>query len=205
MLVGVWPAHAQVRNPRPLPPLELRQDRTGYNLQSPGGVPLSSTPGIPRSNGRAPTIDQQEQDGLTKLPATPRQFQGQIVFGGLAAPREHNLNPNVSYVANAGAANLDLPRGVSEGRILVVMPQARVGAPWLGRQISFQFGAVIPVPLVNVNGDPLPPGRDPTDYWLAEPHRPTSLATNDLVDLASLAGQSSERRRTRCPNTWPAV
>ncbi len=192
-LCGLWGCgvlQAQVRNPVPPPPFELRQDRTAYNLQSPGGVPLSSTPGDPPgSNGRAPTPEQQRADGLTELPATPRQFQGRITFGALAAPRQRNLNPNVSYVANAGAANLDLPRGEVGGQIVVVMPRALVGAPWLSRSVSFLFGAPIPPPLVDVNGEPLPAGTLPQDYWAPEPHRPSRLAPHEIVNKNALAAK----------------
>jgi hypothetical protein len=184
------PALAQVRNPVPQPPFEQRSDEVNFNFQSTGGVPISSTSGTPPgSNGRGPTPAQQEQDGLTAIPATSWQFQGRVTFGALVAPRNQNLNSNISYVANATASNLDLPRGESGGQILLVMPRARVGAPWLGRQISFPFGAVIPLPLVNVEGDPLPSGTPPEDYWFAEPHRPTTLAPHEIANLVSLANK----------------
>ncbi|MGA4577227.1 hypothetical protein [Limisphaera sp. VF-2] len=189
-LLGSGPLLAQVRNPVPVPPFEVRQDRTDYNLQSVGGVPISSTPGDPPgSNGRAPTAEQQRADGLTELPATPRQFQGRITFGALAAPRNTQLNPGLSYAANAGSANLDLPRGENGGQIVVVMTRALVGAPWLSRNISFLFGAPIPPPLVDVEGNPLPPGTLPQEYWVPEPHRPSRLEPHEILDLAGLANR----------------
>ena len=181
---------AQVRNPIPPPPFELRQDQTAYNLQSPGGMPLSSTPGNPPgSNGRAPTPEQQRADGLTELAATPRQFQGQIVFGALAAPRNHNLNPSLSYAANAAAANLDLPRGEVGGHVTLVMPRVLVGAPWLSRGVNFLFGSPIPPPLVDVDDNPLPPGTLPQDYWVSEPHRPARFAAHEILSLSGLAAR----------------
>jgi hypothetical protein len=189
-LLGYGSVQAQVRNPVPTPPFELRQDLTAYNLQSTGGVPISSTPGDPPgSNGRAPTPEQQRADGLTELPATPRQFQGRITFGALVVPRSGNLNSNLSYVANAGAANLDLPRGEVGGQLVVVMPRALVGAPWLSRSVSFLFGAPIPPPLVDVNGDTLPAGTLPQDYWAPEPHRPSRLAPHEIVNKNALAAK----------------
>jgi hypothetical protein len=189
-LGGSRPLLAQVHNPVPPPPFELRQDQTAYNLQSPGGMPLSSSPGDPPgSNGRAPTPEQQRADGLTELPATPRQFQGQIVFGALAVPRNHNLNPSLSYAANAAAANLDLPRGEVGGQVTVVMTRALVGAPWLSRSISFLFGSPIPPPLLDVDGNTLPAGTLPHDYWAPEPHRPGRLAAHEILSLANLAAR----------------
>ena len=73
-------AQAQVQ------PLEIRQDSTRYNLASTNGMPISSTRGTPPgSDGRAPTIAQQQAAGLTTTPPTAGQYQNVLAFGALAA------------------------------------------------------------------------------------------------------------------------
>lgn len=177
-------------NPVPATPFELRQDRTDYNYQSLRGVPISSTNGVPPgSDGRAPTPEQQRRDGLDESPASPQQFQSIITVGAVVAPRNTNLNPALSYAANAAAANLDLPRGEAGGQILVVLVRARVGAPWVSRSVSFFFGSPIPPPLVDVDGNPLPPNVLAREYWHPEPHRPARFATNDILDPSALAAR----------------
>src|SRR6266536_496109 len=120
-------------------PLEIRQDATRYNLGSTNGMPISSTPGTPPgSDGRGPTVAQQQAAGLTTVPATTNQLRSFIDFGALAVPpvdRRINLNAGLSYTANA--ENLDLPRAKVNNQILVIMPTARVGAPFLSRSLSF--------------------------------------------------------------------
>lgn len=191
-LAAAITGQAQVTNPRPVPPLEVRQDATAYNLQSTNGVPLSTTRGDPPgSDGRGPTLAGQSADGLTLLPATPRQFSAAIVFGAVAAPRGTNLSAGLNYAQNAGAANLDLPRAESGGTVLAVMTLARVGSPILSRQVAFLFGAVIPVPDLDVEGEPLAPGVVRQDYWLPEPHRPTTLGRHEILDLGGLASRLS--------------
>src|ERR1044071_5911680 len=133
LLVLVFQASGQVL------PLETRQDAPRYNLGSTNGMPISSPVGLPPgSDGRGPTVSQQQADGLTTVPATTNQFQSFIDFGALAAPaigQRTSLNTNLSYVANA--ENLDLPRAKVNGQIVVVMTTARVGAPIISRSLSF--------------------------------------------------------------------
>src|ERR1700761_4835161 len=71
-------------------PLQLLQQdmlfntdfKLGINWQSRAGVPLSSTNGNPAgSDGRSPTIAQQQTNGLSIAPVTPNQFQGLVSFG----------------------------------------------------------------------------------------------------------------------------
>jgi len=166
-------------------PLEIRQDATHYNLLSTNGMPISTTRGTPLgSDGRGPTVAQQQAAGLTTLPATADQFQTFVTFGSVAIPSpalRPNLNVNLSYAANA--ENLDLPRGKVNGQIVLTMPTVRVGAPFVSRNISFLFGAIVPVPdtdefgvllsTVNTNIVPNRPVQFPGDYWLGEPYTTT--------------------------------
>src|SRR5262245_54774198 len=65
-------------------PLETRPDSVRYNLSSTNGLPLSSVRGAPPgSDGRAPTLAQQQAAGLTEVPATTNQFSGLTTFGAL--------------------------------------------------------------------------------------------------------------------------
>jgi hypothetical protein len=184
--LATWGAWAQAPNPPVVPPLEIRQDSTPYNLQSTNGVPISSTIGSPPgSDGRVPSS---QPAGMTQLPPTPNQFQGMISFGALATPgvdRTNNLNSSLSYAANA--KNLDLPRSEINGQVIVAMPFARVGAPLLSRKASTLFGEVIPVPELAEDGNPLPSSIEKDDYWQAEPYRPVTLTTNDILSLAVFA------------------
>ncbi len=166
-------------------PLELRQDATRYNLASTNGMPISSTRGTPPgSDGRGPTVAQQQSAGLTTVPATSNQFQSFVTFGALGvtpAARRASLKPELSYVANAEI--LDVPRGKVDGAIVAVMPRIRVGAPYVSRSVSFLFGAVIPVPdadefgvllsTVNTAVTPNRPIQAPGEYWLPEPYSTT--------------------------------
>jgi hypothetical protein len=161
----------------PMPPLEIKQDLTLYNLQSSNGVPISSVINNPvGSDGRAPTVEVQAAEGLTTTAPTPKQFRSFVVFGGLAAPRKPLLlNSNLSYVANA--ANIGLPRAPASGTPQMVFKSALVGAPYMSRAVSFLFGSEIPVPLTDENGTLLNPlVVRPEDYWLAEPYTTNSHA-----------------------------
>ncbi len=139
----------------------------GINWQSRAGVPLSSTNGNPAgSDGRAPTISQQITNGLTTAPPTLKQFQGMVTFGAIPVQGTTNLNPNASFVGNA--QNLNFPHGEINGQVVVVLRSAQVGAPYLGQQVSFLFGSVIPVPSTDENGVTLPLGTS-VNYWLPAP------------------------------------
>ena len=166
-------------------PLEIRQDATRYNLASTNGMPISITRGTPPgSDGRGPTLAQQQSAGLTTVPATINQFQSFVTFGALAVPpvaRRTSLNSNISYFANA--ENLDLPRGKVNNQVVIVMPRVRVGSPFISRSVSFLFGASVPVPvfdefrvllsIVNTGVTPNRPIQLPEDYWLPEPYSTT--------------------------------
>lgn len=147
--------------------VEIRQDSALINYSSEAGVPLSSTVGDPvGSDGRIPVNPPVNE---TTLPASPNQFQSVMSFGALSVPRNTSaLNPNVSYGQNA--ALIGLPAARSNNVPVMVLTSARLGAPILSRQISFQFGSIIPPPEVDENGAPLPVGVPATTYWQAEPH-----------------------------------
>src|SRR5688572_23221760 len=176
LMSGVWLAANATAQTLPL---ENRQDSIRYNLSSTNGLPLSSVRGAPPgSDGRAPTLVQQQAAGLTEVPATTNQFTGLTVFGALATPRTTNLNPGLSLAANAEALNLT--RIKSGSQVTMVLLRSLVGAPVLGRSVSFQFGEVIERPVtdeygvllsvVNTGVTPNRPIQSPDVYWLPEPY-----------------------------------
>lgn len=155
--------------------VELRQDQTRYNLRSTtGAMPISHTPGTPAgSDGRAP--------GPAPGPlGTPSQFQGAVGFSGGVNPQQVALGLSGSMAANADLLNL--PRAASPVGTRLIMTSARVGSPFLSRNISFLFGAIIPVPDTDEYGVLLSTtnpttGRTPVEpeaYWLDEPYTSTS-------------------------------
>lgn len=180
LLLGAWAAPDAAAQALPL---ELRQDAVRHNLSSSNGLPISSVRGTPPgSDGRAPTLAQQQAAGLTEVPATINQFSGLVVFGALASPGTTNLNAAQSLAANA--ENLNLPRIKVNGTVVMTMLRARVGAPMLGRAVSFQFGEIVPRPnadeygvllsTVNTAVNPPRPVQSPETYWLPEPYSTAS-------------------------------
>jgi len=151
-------------------PLEIRQQKTPYNFQSPRGSPLSTTVNNPPgSDGRTPSVNQQSDAGLPTTVPTVKQFQGFVSYGALARPvTPLNLNSNLNLAKNAEAAQL--PRGKVNNVIVVVMTSAQVGAPFVMRRTAFLFGSIIPVPDTNEDGQLLSGNILREDYWLAEPH-----------------------------------
>jgi hypothetical protein len=158
--------------------LEIRQEPIRYNLSSTNGLPISTIRGIPPgSDGRGPTLAQQQAANLTEVPATANQFQGFAFFGAVARPGNTNLNPALSLGANT--ERLDLPRIKVNGAVVMSMPRARI-TPILGRAVSFLFGEVIPRPdkdeygvllsTVNTGVTPNRPVASPETYWLPEPY-----------------------------------
>ena len=150
----------------------------GMNWQSHPGVPLSSTAGAPPgSDGRAP-VQQQLPDSTS--PPTTNQYRGFLASAGIAVQGTTNLlNGNLSFSANV--ASLNWPHSTSDGtvngQVVFVLRSARVGAPYLGQQVSFYFGAVIPPPPNDENGIPLPDGDNLT-YWL---HQPFTNNTTNVI------------------------
>src|SRR5258708_16922056 len=142
----------------------------GINWQSRAGVPLSSTANLPPgSDGRAPTPQQQSTNGgVTTLLASSNQFQSLVGFATVPVQSTSNLNGNTNFAANALALNWPRLTDAS-GNIVAILRSAQVGAPYLGQQISYLFGAVIAPPLTDENGVPLPVGSS-LNYWLPAPY-----------------------------------
>ena len=132
----------------------------GINFHSKRGLPISGTVNTPTgSDGRQPA----------QPAATPNQFRGVLVFGGLVVPKfsgRTSLNGSLSYVKNA--VQLDLPRSTSGVRT-VVLRSAQASPAYLSRQVSFSFGSLITPPAVGADGVLLT-GITPKDYWVAEPN-----------------------------------
>ena len=160
-------------------PLELRQEHTPYNLQSDRGVPLSSEAGNPPgSDGRAPSVEDQENDGLTTTPPTGGQFQGLLVYGGTAGLTYADWNAaGESAELEAGntpfsgdlAEQMGLPMARSDGAVAIILRRAQIGAPYLSRQVSFAFGAIVEVPETDEDGVLLQ-SVNKEKYWFAEPY-----------------------------------
>ncbi|MBM3880723.1 MAG: hypothetical protein FJ387_13575 [Verrucomicrobia bacterium] len=178
LLVGVGTALAAIQVP-----LEFRQEKVTYNLQSQRGVPISSTVGTPRgSDGRVPTGI--NESGSYNLP-TPNQFQGLISFGGipglvkadwLAVSNSPALRAGVTPFDGVVAEQMRLPIGRSNGAVALVVRRAQIGTPYLSRQVSFAFGALVGVPNTDEYGRLLTNIVKET-YWLPEPY-----STNQHTD-----------------------
>jgi len=176
LLLGAWAAPDAMAQALPL---EIQQDALRYNLRKTNGLPISSVTNVPPgSDGRGPTLAQQQAAGLTVLPATTNQFVGFVVFGGVVRPASSNLNPALTFAANA--ESLNLPRIKAGNQVTMAMLRGRVGAPYLGRSVSILFGDIVDRPLsdeygvllstVNTNVVPNRPLSSPETYWLPEPH-----------------------------------
>lgn len=126
-------------------PLQIDQEKTPYNLQSTNGVPLSSDIGNPPgSDGRVP---------IGPISPTPHQFSSMISYGGLVSSEGSRVAPSA----------------VSGETVRMKIQRAQVGAPFLNRRSSFSFGAIIPPPAADYQGEILPEVSD-IDYWESEPY-----------------------------------
>ncbi len=132
----------------------------GVNYRSIRGVPISNTANVPPgSDGREPIPNS----------AQTNQFQGFVSYGAVVRPvTSTNLVGTSSFAQNA--SNIGLPRATnSSGTVLIVLRSAQVGAQYFSRQVSFFYGAVIPPPTTDVDGNLLANAK-PEDYWVAEPY-----------------------------------
>lgn len=159
-------------------PLEFRQDAITYNLQSRRGVPISTVVGTPPgSDGRSPTQSQQEADGLTLNPPTTNQFRSLISFGSIpglvqtdwmAVSNSTVLQQGTTPFNGAVAEEMRLPLARSNNVVVLVLRRGQIAAPYLCRQISFKFGAIVEVPETDERGRLLDVVKE--TYWLAEPY-----------------------------------
>lgn len=97
--------------------------------------------------------------------ATPGQFTGGIVFGGVSKQGKV-ADPLVPGSFSDNAVAIDWPRSMN-GSTVVSILRATVGAPYLANGFDFLFGQVITVPVTDVAGVKLPP--ESTNYWHPEP------------------------------------
>ncbi|MEQ2007852.1 MAG: hypothetical protein ABMA26_13730 [Limisphaerales bacterium] len=136
----------------------------GVNLQSQRGVPLSGTVGTPAgSDGRIP---------LGQPTATPGQFQGIVSYGAVTVASNPAALGAGSFAANADA--IDFPRS-KDGATVKLILRAQVGAYWVSQESSLLFGAIIPTPDTDLDGNALT-GASLTNYWAAEPFTTNSHA-----------------------------
>ncbi len=158
-------------------PYEYRDTLNTPNLQSLRGVPISRTAGTPPgSDGRGPTSN--ESTGIW-VPPTPGQFQGLILLGGthgLTKARWTAVKESGVMAANTTAYGLEVAREMrlpvgrdSTGREVLIQRRAMVAHPFLVRQSSLLFGAVIEVPKTDEKGVLLPDSAT-EGYWLPEPY-----------------------------------
>lgn len=169
LLAGLWSVSAAE-----VLPLEFRQLEVPFNFQSQRGVPIATTTNVPGSDGRMTTVN---ESGSFLLP-TANQFRGFVSFGGnpgltqaawLAASNSPALKAGTNAFNGAIASQMGLPIGLSNSVVTIVMRRALIGAPYLSRQVSFAFGAVIPAPVTDVDGVSLT-NIAPEAYWLPEPY-----------------------------------
>ncbi len=124
-----------------------------YNLLSRRGVPISETPDQPPgSDGRWPTDIDQTAAQLTTARPTAGQFQSVFTFG-------------LSFGTVDTSATSAAPQNAR-----VRLMATHLGAPIIARPVSFKFGQTVPPPSHDENGNVLPSGEAPADYWFAEPH-----------------------------------
>ena len=156
-------------------PLALRQETIRFNANSYAGFPialLTDAEGNPvkpsGSDGRQPTIESQQTDGLTLNTVTPGNFRGALFFGSGVVPSDPSALDSAKSLAE-NSALINLPRFPADSAPQIILSRAQVGGAYLGRTVSFLFGSVIPVPGVDANQATLPQGES-VRYWLPEPH-----------------------------------
>lgn len=96
--------------------------------------------------------------------ATPNQFRGAIVYGGVTKQGATNALIAGNFAANA--VTINWPRSMNGGVVVSVL-RAAVGGPYLANGFDFLFGQQITVPLTDVAGIKL--AANQTNYWHPEP------------------------------------
>lgn len=171
LLAGLGAASAAVQLP-----LEFRQEAIPYNLRSQRGVPISVTAGSPPgSDGRMPTG---LNESGTYNPPTTNQFRGFLSLGGIPGLVQADWQAvSNSTVLKAGSTPFDgdvaeqmrLPMAYSNDMVAIILRRAQIAAPYLSRQVSFKFGAIVEVPETDERGCLLTNVVKET-YWLPEPY-----------------------------------
>ncbi len=161
-------------------PIEFRQTETQFNYQDQRGVPISQTVGNPvGSDGRQPTGN--ESTGIF-APPSAKQFQNFMSFGAIPGLKEADwravsnnaaLHAGNTAFSGALAEEMKRPMAVSDGVVHMVLRRAQIGAPFLSRQVSFAFGAIVAPPVKDEKGELLPT-PNASSYWLPEPYTETS-------------------------------
>ena len=160
-------------------PLRFGQTETTFNYQDQRGAPISATTNNPvGSNGNQPTGN--ESTGIF-VPPTAKQFRNFIAFGAVPGLKNdvwqtvsNNAALQAGSAAFSGAVAQDMgrPVAVSGGTVLMVLRRAQIGAPFLSRQVSFAFGAIVAPPPRDENNNLLPE-LNASSYWLPEPFTTT--------------------------------
>ena len=151
--------------------LQLPQSATLVNTNFALAINWQSYAGVPIPGSASDGSDGRYQftNGPSIYPATTNQFHGFVGFSGIPVQQSTNLVANEPFVADASA--LGWPRAIdpSSHQVALVLRSAQVGAPYLGQSFSFFFGSVIPVPITDEHGAPLPPGTSQI-YWFPAPY-----------------------------------
>jgi hypothetical protein len=172
--------------------IEFRHTHTnelGMNYQSLGGMPLSQTIGDPPgSNGNQPGGN--ESSGIF-VPPSPGQFRNLLSLGGIPGLSQSDwvamsdvptLRQGNTPFSGSLAESMFRPRGLVDGQVVMVLRRAEIGMPYLSRQVSFPFGAIVQVPEKDENGVLLKNVPN-TSYWLPEPYYlPTVFTSNQHAD-----------------------
>ncbi|MDB4805109.1 hypothetical protein OAH16_00740 [bacterium] len=139
--------------------LELKPQKTTYNLRSMIGVPISTTLGDPLgSNGLSPTSD-----------ATAGQFMGFYSAGAVVAPQKDassKLDGTISLFKNVD--NLGLPKS-EDGEYTLLSGVS--GGAIMSPQASLMFGGIVSVPEKIKVGSEEVAVRNPDAYWAKEPFK----------------------------------
>ncbi|MFM1942368.1 MAG: hypothetical protein RI897_1350 [Verrucomicrobiota bacterium] len=146
-----------------------------YNYQSAGGVPISENASDAGSDGRAPGFS------AVGLPPTTNQFRSFISFSAV--------------VRTDGPPPISAPTGTSnnlpDGPVAIVLSDARVGSPYVSRNVSVYFSGVIPLPETDETGlllSELAPPLTPEQYWSPIPHIPGGFASTETNNYTEQVG-----------------
>jgi hypothetical protein len=147
----------------------------GVNWQSGSGVPLSDTKGTPAGSDGRESIT----NSVTNLPPTTNQYSAFVGASGVPVQGTTNLNSSTNFAANVTALNW--PRVTADGThatpVIAVLRSAQVGAPYFSQEVSYYFGAIIPPPGTDENGNALT-NISNLDYWVGQPYTTNTSSSN---------------------------